>query len=141
MKNQTARLSKAITDEGHRLTSSRLAVLETLVESGGHISADELVAAARTRDGNLGRMTVYRTLGLLCDLGLVRPVYDRRRAARIVLLEEGSHHHFVCSRCNRVVEIDVCLIKESTRDLSQKMGFDVQAHLLELYGICAICRE
>jgi Fur family ferric uptake transcriptional regulator len=141
MNRQTAALVEALKEEGHRLTTSRRIVLETLVESGGHMSADELASAVRRREGGVGRMTVYRTLDLLCDLGLARPVYQRAGAARFVLLEAGHHHHFVCSRCDHVYEFDDCLIEDNARSLSGRLGFDARSHLVEIYGICNRCQD
>jgi Fur family ferric uptake transcriptional regulator len=140
MNEQASKLGQALRDGGHRLTSSRRIILEALVESGGHLSADELASAVRDRDDTVSRMTIYRTLDLLCDLGHVRPVYQGARAARFVLLEDGRHHHFICSRCDRVFEFDDCLIDDLANKIRGAAGFDVQAHLLELYGICDGCK-
>ena len=140
MNEHASKLGQALRDGGHRLTSSRRIILEALVESGGHLSADELASAVRRRDDNVSRMTIYRTLDLLCDLGHIRPVYQGARAARFVLLEDGRHHHFICSRCDRVFEFDECLVDDLAKMIRSAAGFDVQAHLLELYGICDGCQ-
>lgn len=140
MNEHVSKLSQAMRDEGHRLTSSRRVVLEALVDSGGHLSADELASAVRRRDDRVSRMTIYRTLDLLCELGHVRPIYQGAGAARFVLLEDGHHHHFVCSRCDRVFEFDDCLIDDLAIGIQGTTGFDVRAHLLELYGICDRCQ-
>jgi Fur family ferric uptake transcriptional regulator len=140
MNEQSDVLGQALRDSGYRLTSSRRIVLEALVESGGHISADELATAVRGRDDSVSRMTIYRTLDLLCDLGHVRPVYQGARAARFVLLEDGSHHHFICSSCDRVFEFEECPIEDIETRFRGAAGFDVRAHLLELYGICVNCQ-
>ena len=140
MNEHASKLGQAIKDGGHRLTTSRRVVLEALVESGGHLSADELASAVRSRDDSVSRMTIYRTLDLLCDLGHVRPVYQGARAARFVLLEDGHHHHFICSKCERVFEFDDCLVDDLAKRIRGAAGFDVRAHLLELYGICDSCQ-
>jgi Fur family ferric uptake transcriptional regulator len=140
MNEQANKLGQALRDEGHRLTASRRIILETLVESGRHLSADELASAVRGRDDNVSRMTIYRTLDLLCDLGHVRPVYQGARAARFILLEDGRHHHFVCSLCDRVFEFDECLVDDLANRIQGAAGFEVRAHLLELYGICDGCQ-
>lgn len=141
MNGRAEELGQIIIDEGHRLTTARRIVLETLVECDGHLSADELTSAVRIRHEGIGRMTVYRTLDLLCELGLIRPIYQGFRAARFVLLTDGRHHHFVCSKCDQVIEIDNCLIEELDPRLGGGIGFEVRAHLLEVVGICNSCRE
>ena len=141
MNKQAKALGQALREGGHRMTSSRRIILEALVESGGHISADELALLVRQRDDAVSRMTIYRTLDLLCDLGHVRPVYQGARAARFILLEDGGHHHFVCSECDRVIEIDDCLIEDLLNRLPGTEHFQVRGHLLELYGLCDGCQD
>ncbi len=140
MNEQVGKLSQALRDEGHRLTSSRRIILEALVESGGHISAGELASIVHERDSTVSRMTIYRTLDLLCELGHVRPIYQGARAARFILFEDGQHHHFVCSQCDRVYELDDCLIEDLLKRIQGAERFDVRAHLLELYGLCDSCQ-
>lgn len=139
-------LERELQRRGYRLTAARRAILHALVTGNGHLTADELAAAVAraAQDGNtpgVGRMTVYRTLELLSDLGLLRPVYHGTGAAHYVLLLDGHHHHLVCSRCQRVIEFDDCTLAELSRVVSQRYGFDVRGHLLEFYGRCADCQE
>ena len=140
MNEQVKFLSQVLRENGHRLTTCRRIILEALVESGGHLSADELACSVRDCDANVSRMTIYRTLDLLCDLGHVRPIYQGSGAARYVLLQDGRHHHFVCSRCQRVFELDDCLIDDLSSKVRGAAGFEVHAHLLELFGICDTCQ-
>ena len=104
MNDQVTVLKQALLQQGYRLTVARQAILETLVASGGHITADDLSDNLRAQAPGVGRMTVYRTLDLLCHLGLIRPVYQGTGAAHYVLMEEGHHHHMVCSDCGLVIE-------------------------------------
>ena len=66
----SSELSGALEARGFRLTAARRVILDTLVDSGDHLTADELTELVRRRSTGIGRMTVYRTLDLLCDLGL-----------------------------------------------------------------------
>ena len=132
------RLSRVLAERGYRLTPARRLILGTLADSGGHLSADELTERVR-RQADIGRMTVYRTLDLLCDMGLLRPVYQGTGAAHYILLEDGHHHHLVCSRCSRVVEFDECALGDLPARIAGRFGFCVEGHLLELYGVCGDC--
>ena len=136
MNNQFAVLGKALHKEGYRLTEARRSILEALVDSGGHISADGLAEAVRQIAPGVGRMTVYRTLELLSELGLIRPVYQGTGAAHYILMENGHHHHLICSNCDRVIEFEDCLVEELARALGGRFDFKVQGHLIELYGVC-----
>lgn len=137
----TAALHALLEARGYRLTAARRAILDTLVESGGHLTADELTDRVRRRAAGVGRMTVYRTLDLLCDLGLLRPVYQGTGAAHYILMQDGHHHHLVCSGCSRVIEFDECALGDLPARIARRFGFRVEGHLLELYGVCADCGE
>jgi len=131
----------ALAARGYRLTAARRIILETLAGSGGHLTADELTELVRQRSVAIGRMTVYRTLDLLCDLGLIRPVYQGTGAAHYILMQDGHHHHLICIGCGRVVEFDECALDETHERIALRFGFEVKGHLLELYGLCADCRS
>jgi Fur family ferric uptake transcriptional regulator len=141
MTNQVETLSNAITAGGYRLTAARKAVIETLVECGGHISADQLAARVRDVAPQVGRMTIFRTLELLGDLGMIRPVYQGTGAAHYVLMHDGSHHHLICIRCHRVIDFDQCGSSDLAQRLGRQFNFQVQSHLLEVYGLCEDCRQ
>lgn len=133
-------ITEAIQQKGYRLTAARQAIVETLIQSGAHISADALVEKVHQNAPQVGRMTVYRTLDLLCELNILRPVYQGTGAAHYILLDDGHHHHLICSNCDRVVEFDECLLSEMQEQLGARFNFVIQGHLLELYGLCENCQ-
>lgn len=125
--------------QGYRLTAARQAIIATLVGCEGHITADDLARQARQNTPEVGRMTVYRTLDLLCELGLVRPIYQGTGAAHYVLMANGGHQHLICTRCHGVIEFDDCLTTDLARQLAEQFNFHVFSHLLELHGLCENC--
>jgi Fur family ferric uptake transcriptional regulator len=139
MPTQIDILSDTLAEAGHRLTPARRVIIETLVNRGGHITADDLAAAVRKVLPQVGRMTVYRTLDLLTDLGLARPIFQGTGAAHYILMADGDHHHLMCIRCNTVIEFDECGSGELVEILASKFGFSVQGHTLEIHGICREC--
>ena len=142
MKKQVQVLTDLLEAEGYRLTAARQVIAETMVSSGGHCSADELVDLVRERTPGVGRMTVYRTLDLFCRLGLARPFYHGTGAAHYALMDSGHHHHLICSSCGQVIEVDDCVLERITeKRIGERFNFDVQGHLLELYGTCEQCRS
>jgi Fur family transcriptional regulator, ferric uptake regulator len=141
MSDQAERLVSCLVEGGYRLTPARQAIIDALVNSHGHITADDLAALVHETSPQTGRMTVYRTLDLLCDLGLVRPIYQGTGAAHYVLLTGGSHHHLICNSCHRVFEFDRCGAGDLAQTLGDRFNFQVQSHLLEVYGLCEDCRE
>ena len=141
MSNQLATIQTVLQENGHRLTTARQAILEVLIVSGGHVSADQLVEMVRAQSPQVGRMTVYRTLDLLSELGVIRPVYQGTGAAHYILMMDGHHHHLVCTGCDCVIEFEECVLAEIEEVVSGRFNFQIQGHLLEFYGMCANCQE
>ena len=140
MNEQFNALRSALQEKGYRLTAARQAILQTLVDSGGHITADELAARLQANASGVGRMTVYRTLELLSELSLIRPIFQGTGAAHYVLMDDGHHHHLICSVCHKVFEFEDCVLEEIEKLICSRHGFQVQSHLLELYGRCPNCQ-
>lgn len=141
MDKQVQELESVLRENGYRLTAARQAILAALVGSGGHHTAEELAAMVNGRTPQVGRMTVYRTLDLLQELGLIRAVYQGSGAAHYVLMEEGHHHHLLCSRCDAVFEFDECMVQEMEEEIRDRFHFEIQGHLLEIYGLCPGCQD
>lgn len=140
MSAQSDDLARTMMQNGHRLTRARQVIITKLVETGGHLSADDLAEQIRASDPNIGRMTVYRTLDLLTKLGLTRPIFQGTGAAHYILMTEGSHHHLICSRCQQVIEFDQCSATDAMQQLAEQYGFAVHSHLLDVHGLCQPCQ-
>lgn len=131
-----------LASRGHRPTSARLEVIEALLNFSGHMTADDLYLQMRSKGSSIGRMTVFRTLDLLAEIGVVRPTYQGSGAAHFVLLEGGHHHHLVCMQCSRTVEFfDCSLADDLSQQLAQRFKFKIEGHLLEIYGVCEVCQD
>lgn len=133
-------LGNALQQEGFRLTQARQHILAALVSSQGHITADDLYEVVHRDQPGIGRMSVYRTLELLSELGLIRAVYQGTGAAHYILLDNGHHHHLVCSNCGTTIEFDDCAVKKVEKSISRNYNFEIQGHLLEFIGRCSDCR-
>ena len=116
---------------GYKATPQRLAVLEA-VAAEQHQSLEGI----RARCSWVGMVTVYRTLGLLSGLGLVRRL-DLGAGPRYELAED-HHHHLICEGCGEITEFEHCPL--DLRELPAACGdFQVHAHSLEVYGTCSEC--
>jgi len=101
------------------------------------------------RHPHIGLTTVYRTLDVLSDIGLVYKFDFGDGRARYELAEGpkgiNHHHHLVCTSCNRVVDYtdfideEVELLKETEKGLSKKYDFRITNHLIQFYGLCGSC--
>jgi len=140
MSDPISSLTQILVEHGYRLTEARQVIIETLVSCGGHVSADDLAEQVRSHAPRVGRMTVYRTLELLCNLGAIRPTYQGTAAAHYVVMHEGSHHHLICSRCGQVFEFEECAGEAMVQALSERFHFVIHSHLLEFHGLCENCQ-
>jgi Fur family transcriptional regulator, ferric uptake regulator len=116
---------------GYKATPQRLAIL-------GAIGAEQHQRMEEIRDRcpGVGLVTVYRTLGLFSELGVVRRL-DLGDGPRYELAEE-HHHHLICERCGSVAEFEQCLL-DPARLPQIWSDFEIRAHSLEVYGTCADC--
>ena len=136
-----AQVEKKLAAQGHRATASRREVIGALLAFNGHMTADDLYVSMRENGSGVGRMTVFRTLDLLAELGVIRPIYQGSGAAHFVLLEDGHHHHLVCMQCDATVEFDDCTVADELSErLAAQHNFTIAGHLLEIYGVCAACQ-
>lgn len=117
-------------DRGYKVTPQRVMVLRG-VAAEQHQSLEEI----RARCGEVGLVTIYRTLDLLCEIGAVRRL-DLGDGARYELAAD-HHHHLICEGCGTVTEFEECPI--DPRVLPEG-GFEVSSHSVEVYGRCAACR-
>jgi Fur family ferric uptake transcriptional regulator len=127
-------------EHGQRLTPQRLLLLELLHARGDHVTADDLFAAAKRRYPYLNISTVYRTLELLRDIGLIAEtdLGDGRR--HFVLLSDDRHHHAICLHCGTVLEVADHLFDDLRADLLAAHGFEARIDHLALFGRCRNCR-
>jgi len=136
---------------GYRITSGREAILDVLSKSDKHLSAEDIYMQVHPKYPNIGLTTVYRTLDVLADLGLVFRFDFGDRRARYELSQgpKGTrhHHHLICTKCNRVIDYtdfideEVELLNQTERGLSSKYDFKITNHLIQFYGLCNKCRN
>jgi len=123
---------------GYKITPARLAVLQLVADSTDHLVPAMVLERGRAIYPKLGRATVYRTLELLTELRVLRPIYGGSDGVNFIRAE-GGHHHLVCADCGDTIEFDDCVAAELAHDLAERFGFTIQSHLLEFYGVCAPC--
>lgn len=131
-------LAQSLQQAGYRLTAPRLAVLQVFKKETEHLSPAEVLERGRAIYPALSRATVYRTLELLTALGVIRPIY-RGNGGPSFVCAKGGHHHLICSDCGAIIEFDECFVDELSQTLSERLGFQIRSHLLELYGLCGDC--
>ena len=129
-------------ERGFRLTPQREIVLDVLHDMAGHVTAEEIHADVQAIASAVDISTVYRTLELLQELGLVAGSDLGDGQMRYELLtQQGPHHHMQCVACGRTVRIETAEIQPALDALAQRHGFAIQAQHLVITGLCPRCRE
>src|ERR1700678_3375778 len=121
-----------------RITPQRRAIIDTVFSTAEHFTAGQLLKWSRRRDKSVSRATVYRTLPLLTESGLVREMdfgkdskfYDPNYA------EHPNHSHIICNDCEKIVEFESDKIDKLESEISHKLGFAVKAQRLQITGSC-----
>ena len=133
--------SQTIQMQGHFLTAQRRLLLELIRDSEGHLDAKELYQRARARDDSIGPATVYRTLNLFKELGLV----DERRLGKVrccyELKKSSEHQHLVCQGCGKVIEFQNPHFQKLIKAVQREHGFKITKAELYLEGYCPNCEE
>jgi Fur family ferric uptake transcriptional regulator len=127
-------------ERGIRPTAQRLAVLAALANEPNDATAQQIHAQLASAGARIGLATVYRTLSLLSEQGVVDVLVHRTSETCYRLCGEEHHHHLVCSKCHRVVELSDCELDPWLERVSASHGFVTTSHRLEATGLCSACR-
>ncbi len=115
-------------------------ILELLSAEENDATAQKIHSSLRSKGETIGLATVYRTLALFGENGLVDTLSHVPGELCYRLCGEAHHHHLVCSECHRVVELTGCNLDPLLEDVGARHGFTVTDHSFEVTGICAGCR-
>jgi len=134
---------------GHRMTAGREAILNILSQSTEHLSAEDIYIKVHAEKPSIGLTTVYRTLELLVNMGMVARFDFGDGRARFELLQGPKcvkyHHHLVCTECSRIIEYsdfigeELNILETIQEKLSKKYNFLITNHLVQYCGLCAKC--
>ena len=121
------------------LTPQRSLLLSTLRAAGAHLDARELYRRATEKDANISLATVYRSLRLFKEQGLIEERHLGKLGCAYEMKRSGEHQHLVCRGCGRVIEFESPLIRELVAEVQQKNDFSVTRIELYLEGNCHRC--
>jgi Fur family ferric uptake transcriptional regulator len=127
---------------GLRSTEQRRLIINVFFDSPEHITIDQLLHKVRDVDPGVGYATVYRTMKMLSDGGIVEERKFGDGFTRYELADSEAHHdHLICMDCGNITEFEEPLIEELQERIAASNGFLVRHHKHELYGICKDCQE
>jgi Fur family ferric uptake transcriptional regulator len=135
------RLTDHIREHGGRVTGPRMKVAEVFFGMKGHPGVEELAAEVHKRHQGIGNATIYRTMKLLCEAGLVRAGDFGNGFSRYEpVLPRAHHDHLICTGCGRIVDFEDHTIEALQETVSLTHGFRMDDHKLEIYGLCSRCQ-
>ena len=134
-------LASALGKEGIRITRQRLLVLGELAREPNDVTAQTLYERLREQGARIGLATVYRTLALLAERGVIDTLAHHTGELCYRLCGETHHHHLMCSECHRIVELQDCDLEGWVSSHAARHGFTATKHQVEIVGVCRDCRS
>jgi Fe2+ or Zn2+ uptake regulation protein len=128
-------------ESGCRITSPRRAIVNILASSDHALEAVEIFDLSREDHQQMGLVTVYRTLEMLEQLGLVQRVHQAEGCHLYLRAPQGHEHILVCKACRRTDYFSGDDLTELIEATSQKSGYQIEDHWLQFIGLCARCRK
>lgn len=125
---------------GYRMTPQRLAILHVLHHDGGHLLPVEVYEQARRKLPRLTETTVYRTLEFLAENGLARPGLTGNGHLSYEIARH-EHHHLVCRRCGKEMEVEHAILKSMYARLESESGYRLTDSHLTFFGLCPDCQK
>jgi Fur family ferric uptake transcriptional regulator len=131
-----------LTSRGLKFTPERYVILREVFQRHDHFGAEELLASIKKKGKRTSRATIYRTLELLVQCGLLQVVdfgggfhhYEH-------VLGHQHHDHLICERCGRIIEFTHTGLENLKEKVCQQMDFEGRSHTLKIFGICGRCQE
>lgn len=126
--------------KGLKFTQTRQVLLERIFEMHDHFTADQLLDRLRDAQVRISKATVYRTLKVMLDSGLLE-CHDFGEGARYYEHSFGhqNHDHLFCVHCNQIEEFHHPQIKELHQRVASDLGFRLLSHSLKIFGLCRQC--
>lgn len=138
-------LKEKLKEKGYKLTPQRKAILDIILETEGkHLSAEEIYELTKDKCPETGLATVYRTMQMLDEIGLIyKHNFDDGRSRYEISHhnEDHQHHHLICLSCNKVIEVEEDLLEQLEEGIERKYNFVINNHNVKFFGYCENCRK
>jgi Fe2+ or Zn2+ uptake regulation protein len=125
---------------GLRVTRPRLAVLQVLAETAGHLDVDQIASRVRARLDSVSTQAVYDVLGALSRAGLARRIEPAGSPALFEARAGDNHHHVVCRGCGVIADVDCAVGEAPCLDPARAHGFEVDEAEVTFWGLCPQCQ-
>ncbi|HBD64055.1 MAG TPA: transcriptional repressor [Clostridiales bacterium] len=145
--NGSDHLIKILEDKGYKSTTQRILVYDILAENKDkHLSTEEIYELIKHKNPKMGIATIYRTLQLFEETGLVYKHNFDDGCSRYEILSPNSneihqHHHLVCKKCGEIIEVKEDLMNSLEEIIEKQYNFEILNHVVKFTGICSQCRN
>lgn len=135
-----AEAKKLFRKNGKSFTGVRSVILDILESATAPLNPKQILDLVTVKKPDLA--TVYRNLSLMESLGLIQNVDLGEGFKRYEMKRPEKHrHHIVCKKCGKIEDVAECGLQEIERKIFRKIGFKIEEHRLEFFGVCAVCRK
>ncbi len=132
-----------LSSRGLRITSERLAIFDQVFTYDGHFQAEDLLVHIRAQGYSVSRATIYRTLPLLVNSGLLTEIIDAQKNSyyeHVNALQEPNHSHLICLRCNKIIEFEIPEVDKLQKVICEAHNFKPMKNRNDVLGYCQDCR-
>ena len=137
------RFKRVLRDNGLKYTKQREVLLQTLYNNSEHFTPEQLYLHIKERHPGLdvGIATVYRSLNLLEESGMVTSISFGAQGKKFELANKPHHDHMICRQCGVIVEFEDQIIEKRQLAIAKEHGFKLTGHIMQLYGVCSECNK
>ncbi len=131
------KFKKFLKDGENRITPERFEVLDFAIDFEGHFGADELFVRMKNKKSNISRATVYNTLELLAQCGILsKRNFGENKFRYESNFGKVNHDHLICTNCGAIKEFEETKIQKIVEEVSQKLGFIPNGYSFNIFGKC-----
>jgi len=139
-------LKEKLQKTGFKITPQRRAVVEILIQNKDtHLSSEEIYDLVRKDCPEIGLATVYRTMQLLDEVGVISKLNLDDGCIRYELSldkdDSHNHHHLICRECSKIMEVKDDLLESIESKIEETYGFNIIDHDVKFYGLCPSCKD
>ncbi len=140
--NVRERFNSFLQSKGLKLTSERLTIFNEALATEGHFEADDLLVILKQRGRKTSRATIYRTLEILAESGVLRKVYLGSAAIHFEKISDKPRYdHMICQKCGARIEFHQPELLKLQANLVDEYKFEVKDYCYQIFGLCKNCIE
>jgi len=130
-------------EKSYKITPQRQIILKVLLDNiEEHLTAEEIHTITKQKDPEIGLATIYRTLEILADLNILHKIDFGDGCIRYEFTDQEAHnhHHLICIKCGKVIEVNDDFLETLENWIEKKTGFHITNHQLKFFGYCKECK-